>query len=717
MDTITTNNEEKNVVSPSSSINEKRLGKRKRYKEEEKEEQPQDEHFLESAKKIHLSNNNHEEEKKMNEDHPIISEPSTSLGMMENRHSPIVIDNNNNNNNNNNKVTMSAIIGTNDSTYSLHHDDNKNSSFFQNSDSILDKCDETTSIEKPLSTQISLDSIKKSHVQKNSSVLLEPVVLQSSSSSSDVVVKTATTATTATTNHDSILKDEKNHNDETVQQIPFTSKKTDESNLDDTSTVDKEKISTTSTITLPNSKEDVTNNDDVPPTITETKEPTKLMTSDKVSSTTNHISPLSFTSSLKQHVKLVGSVLLILIGSYTTYICNGFYVDQRLPVKRFNPHVRPPQKTFQPAIFHNMKSYLKWIDSSNTSHEEEKLEYQEPELSNVTLRQYLSHPEGFHLAMAPAFFGFYAYFGALIAFNEEVLTDDDELTQEGYTILPSKQKDTFDETKCLLKSTVGASAGAMAAVLLASGLDPRTAADFASSLTLSSFADPPGIGGVLKGDMFEVLMKQQLRQQQQQSLLKDEKNSHNLQLENAFIPVAVSAFDLMSMSGRILSKGCIARAARASATFPGLFQPVLWDDHDRNVKEKDSTSLLFALVKEFFSLPPVLIDGGVTDTNGYLGLSAINVEGEKRVVNLVVGKGSIPGPSVLRSNGIQATEVVSITIENSPICGPWAMENGPKAVHAVRQAVTEVLDFPMYVGNEPGHFILHIDTSKFVSST
>ena len=643
----TGSNNEKNVVSPSST-DEKRLGKRKRYNEEE-----QDEDLLDSAKKIQVSN----DVKKiitLDEDQ-IMSEPSTTnLGMMnsmENDDQPMIP-------NNNNKVKMP--------------------------------------------TRISLEQmpIRQSQIQNESLLLLESVVLPKSSS--DVDVKR--------TINESILRNEKNHN-EIAEKTPFVNKKADKNDLHDT-VVDKEKNSKTSTTTLPSMKEDVKNDDDDTPVITETKDTSKQISCSKTASSTNQVSRLSFTSLLKQHVKL-GLALFILIGSYHTYVSNGYYVDQNLPAKRLNPHVRPPHKyKYTTSTILNLKSYLKTIDSSNTNHEKGKLEVQEPELSDVTLRQYLSHPEGFHLAMAPAFFGFYAYFGALIAFNEEVLTEDDELTREGYTILPSKQKDNFDKTKCMLKSTVGASAGAMAAVLLASGLDPRTAADFASSLTLSSFADPPGVGGILKGDVFEALMKKQMRQQQLEG-----NNSHNFQLENALIPVAVSAFDLMSMSGRILSKGCMARAARASATFPGLFQPVLWDDRNIVGKEGETIDGLFALLKDF-SLPPVLIDGGVTDTNGYLGLSAVSSKAEgKRVVNLVVGNfhmGSIPGPSVLRSNGIEATEVVSITIENSPVCGPWAMENGPKAVHAVRQAVIEVLDFPMYVGNEPGHFILHIDASKFV---
>ena len=46
----------------------------------------------------------------------------------------------------------------------------------------------------------------------------------------------------------------------------------------------------------------------------------------------------------------------------------------------------------------------------------------------------------------------------------------------------------------------------MAAVLIASGLNPRDSAEFASSMTFDKFADPPGYGGVLKGNIFEEIM-------------------------------------------------------------------------------------------------------------------------------------------------------------------------------------------------------------------
>ena len=48
-------------------------------------------------------------------------------------------------------------------------------------------------------------------------------------------------------------------------------------------------------------------------------------------------------------------------------------------------------------------------------------------------------------------------------------------------------------------------------------------------------------------------------------------------LENSIIPTAVTAFDIQSLQGIILNKGSMARAARASATFPILI-PTRWLD-------------------------------------------------------------------------------------------------------------------------------------------
>lgn len=285
-----------------------------------------------------------------------------------------------------------------------------------------------------------------------------------------------------------------------------------------------------------------------------------------------------------------------------------------------------------------------WFSSSVT------IEERNATLSNMTLRQYLSSPDGFHLAMAPSFFGFYAYFGALITLEEDLSPR--------------------------ISSVAGASAGAMAAILLSAGVPPRTGADFASSLRFKDFADPPGWFALFQGQRFEALMKDFLQNHSTLNLL-----------EHSIIPVAVSSFDLRRMKGKVLTSGCMAKAARASATFPGLFQPTLW-------KENHTTSFL--------------MDGGIVDPYGLLGLKSST---RKRIVNLAIGDFDYSYPYPIEPNEIQS--LVSVSIVNTPKCGPSAMENGEKAVEAARIAMKHALDLPLYHGDKEHHYELRIDASPY----
>jgi len=277
-------------------------------------------------------------------------------------------------------------------------------------------------------------------------------------------------------------------------------------------------------------------------------------------------------------------------------------------------------------------------------------------LANITLREFLADEEGFHLALAPAFFGIYAYTGAFMAWdNTEYLKN--------------------------IKSVAGASAGAMAAVILAAGIEPHKVADLGKSMTLQKFADPPGLGGAFKGNKFEAIMEE---------FILNESPNCTMLMEDSTIPVAVTAFDLKSLQGRILTRGSMARAARASATFPLLFQPV---SHDGGI----------------------LIDGGVTDMLGLRGLAAFSPTRPKRVVNVAVGgfMTSPPGPQSM-PDGVKAKEVLSVSILNTPQCGPWAMANGPRAIEAARRAMMASLNLPLYHGKEKGHYELHVDALSFV---
>jgi len=398
-----------------------------------------------------------------------------------------------------------------------------------------------------------------------------------------------------------------------------------------------------------------------------------------------------------------------------------------------------------------------------------------------TLREFLSHPDGFHMAFAPAFFGFFAYFGALAALEEETGGVGLIVPSSRKSQLQEEEKDTTPttaNTTCNLKSVAGASAGAMAAVMLAAGIQPRDAAKFASTFTWSQISDPPGWGGYAKGNNFEECMRRFIMEaarivrregssssrssgggeeedeegpsSSSSSVGKDDSGTSTptpFRLEEALVPVAVSVFDIVRMKEKILSKGCMAKAARASAGFPGLFQPVAWRREEEEENSDDNTTNDTkkkwgrSMSMKDYSL---LIDGGITDNLGLNGLGAFSSSSctteKKRVINMVVGDFQFQNPSSSSSStinnmpkGVTASSLVSIALVNTPVCGPWAMKNGPRAVESTRRAMAAMLDVPMervlVEGTSPSkfdddndnhyqqqqqHYVLRVDASKWL---
>jgi Predicted esterase of the alpha-beta hydrolase superfamily len=410
---------------------------------------------------------------------------------------------------------------------------------------------------------------------------------------------------------------------------------------------------------------------------------------------------------------------------------------------RHHPHVIPPSQTLYYATAHWKKKSF-WTNAASSACHDESL-LPGDQLSNVTLRQFLSHPDGFHLGIAPAFFGFYVYFGALTALSEHVLTESDEregrrkkillpIVSDGSRCrmkrtpcmdycLPDDGNATTPTTRIeppLLKSVAGASAGAMAAVLLAAGLNPRDSAEFASGLSVDKFWDFPGLGGILKGQLFEEIMVQRLKESWTKmgkcgefdnddigtttaAAAAADAATTTMQLEDGLIPVAVTAFDVFNLQNIVLTKGCMGKAARASATFPLLFQPCAWmmvdsssSKEEEEIHSNDSSASATGVKPSKYRY---LIDGGLWDPYGLEGLGHLRLgEKKKRIVNMVAGSYGIQGPrgpsKLTMIDG--AEQVVSISIENTPRCGPWAMKNGPRAVEAAMNAVISVLDVPMY---------------------
>lgn len=108
------------------------------------------------------------------------------------------------------------------------------------------------------------------------------------------------------------------------------------------------------------------------------------------------------------------------------------------------------------------------------------------------------------------------------------------------------------------------------------------------------FWDMGGIGGLLKGQLFHEAI---------------EKHLPVPNIEDCPIPFACTAYDTVRFRTKKITSGSIATAARASCTFPGLFQPVMIDGTPH-------------------------IDGGVWDWTGLMALDeCILADARRKQVN------------------------------------------------------------------------------------
>lgn len=150
---------------------------------------------------------------------------------------------------------------------------------------------------------------------------------------------------------------------------------------------------------------------------------------------------------------------------------------------------------------------------------------------DVTLQAWLE-AEPFTLTMSSGFFGFFAHCGTLKALEE-------------HGLIP--------------RAVSGSSAGALIVSCWAAGLSAEDIARPLSTLSKDEFWDPwPGLG-LLRGRKFGAKLRDMLPVHR---------------FEDCRVPVALSIFDVFTVSTRVVQSGDLIRAIRASCAVPGLFHPV-----------------------------------------------------------------------------------------------------------------------------------------------
>lgn len=225
----------------------------------------------------------------------------------------------------------------------------------------------------------------------------------------------------------------------------------------------------------------------------------------------------------------------------------------------------------------------------------------------------------FSLAMSSGFFGFFAHCGLMTVLEDEGL-------------LPIRLS--------------GSSAGALVAGAWASGLDAPVLARELMQLERAHFWDPyPGLG-LLRGRLFRERLD---------SILP------SARFEDCRAPVAVSVFDLLSRSTRVLNEGALAPAIHASCAVPLMFHPVRYDGR-------------------------LLYDGGVLDRPGLAGMPL----SERVLFHHLASKS--PWRTTLEMP--RRAGMITLVIEDLPRSGPFKLDQGRRAFEAARKAAKAALSRP-----------------------
>jgi NTE family protein len=164
------------------------------------------------------------------------------------------------------------------------------------------------------------------------------------------------------------------------------------------------------------------------------------------------------------------------------------------------------------------------------------------------------------VSLSSGFFGFFAHAGFLAA---------------------------LDELGVRPAAVTGCSAGALTGALHAAGLDAGDVLDVLCAVRIRDFADPPHPRDLLARP-FGLLGGRKLARSLRRILPVST-------FDQCAVPFALTVFDLESRERRVIDRGPLAPALRASLSLPGMFQPAVLGTHpcwDAGVVEKVPLSFL-----------------------------------------------------------------------------------------------------------------------------
>ncbi|MBA2665329.1 MAG: patatin-like phospholipase family protein [Bradymonadaceae bacterium] len=229
----------------------------------------------------------------------------------------------------------------------------------------------------------------------------------------------------------------------------------------------------------------------------------------------------------------------------------------------------------------------------------------------------------FTLCMSSGFFGFYAHAGMLSALIESDLR-------------PAR--------------VVGSSAGALIGGCYATGLSTDALRELLVGLRRTDFWDPSPGAGLLSGRRMDALLREALPVHR---------------FDELQTPFACSAWRVRTRQTEVLDKGDLPAAIRASAAFPGLFQPVrVAGGH--------------------------YLDGGIADRPAFAPLAA----GERTLYHHLASKSPWRRGEGTQMLAPSRADTITLDLGELPRLGPFRLEQGGQAMDLARERTLRALELP-----------------------
>ncbi len=171
-----------------------------------------------------------------------------------------------------------------------------------------------------------------------------------------------------------------------------------------------------------------------------------------------------------------------------------------------------------------------------------------------------------------------------------------------------------------------------------------------NGLTRDDFWDPALGAGVLRGKKFDAVLRRILPV---------------ANIEACRVPLAISVFDILRRQTKVLDRGDLSDAIRASCAVPGMFHPVVIDRRP-------------------------MWDGGIKDRPGIVGARP-----GRLLFHHIAAHAPWSKPS---SNALEIPrrpEMTTLVLDALPRSNPWRLDQGRLALERARAATLRALDEPI----------------------